>query len=130
MNTQVFQYKVPRQCLVDNFQHEWSADCGTDEEYRMHTTEFWEEYSHTWVLLEILNTKRALASMRLSSANLQVNIGRFTNASCSNRNHSVCNQNVAKDKFHFIFLCPVYKNMALFCYVADNCASYLGEKLA
>ena len=95
--------------LQDQFIQEWkhSITSMTElDQYCKYKTEFkFEPY-----LVNIVNDelRKCLTQFRLSSHNLLIEVGRYSNEPRANR---LCkfNQNVVESKYHFLLCCPMYR---------------------
>ena len=63
-------------------------------------------------LLIIQNKKHrnAIAKIRLSSHQLNIETGRHTNIERLYRKCNLCNLNDLEDEYHFALICPIYKD--------------------
>ena len=68
-------------------------------------------------LLIIQNKKHrnALAKLRLSSNQLDIETGRHTNIERFDRKYNLCNLNDLEDEYHFTLICPIYKDLRIAC---------------
>ncbi|MEW8545252.1 MAG: hypothetical protein AB2693_17140, partial [Candidatus Thiodiazotropha sp.] len=66
-------------------------------------------------LLIVRNKKyrNAIAKIRLSSHQLNIETGRHTNIERSNRKCNLCNLNDLEDEYHFTLICPIYKDLRI-----------------
>ena len=55
--------------------------------------------------------KKNIAKIRLSSHNLNIESGRYTNEARNNRKCVKCNHEDLEDEFHFLFKCPFYSDL-------------------
>ena len=64
--------------------------------------------------LFILNNKKlrnAIAKLRLSSNQLNIEIGRHRNIVRADRKCIICNLNDIEDEYHFTLICPIYNDL-------------------
>ena len=52
-----------------------------------------------------------ISKLRLSSHQLLIETGRHKNVERKNRKRTLCNLNEIEDEFHFILVCPFYKEI-------------------
>ena len=55
--------------------------------------------------------RNILAKFRCSAHNLMVEQGRFINVGRCNRICQFCNMNCIEDEYHFLLVCPVYRDL-------------------
>ena len=53
----------------------------------------------------------ALTKFRLSSNDLAIEKGRYTNVEIDLRYCEHCNQNVIENEYHFLLVCPKYRHL-------------------
>ena len=53
----------------------------------------------------------AITKLRLSAHNLAIESGRSRNIARNNRYCSNCDQNEIEDEFHFLFICPMHRDL-------------------
>ena len=78
------------------------------DQYCKYKTEFkFEPY-----LVNIVNDKlrKCLTQFRLSSHNLRIEVGRYSNEPRENRLCKCCTQNVVESEYHFLLCCPLYRS--------------------
>lgn len=64
-------------------------------------------------LLTVNNKKfrNAIAKLRLSSHQLNIETGRHRNIERLDRKCTLCNRNELEDEYHFTLICPVYSDL-------------------
>ena len=55
--------------------------------------------------------RHILATFRCSAHNLMIEQGRFINVERSYRICQFCNMNCIEDEYHFLLVCPVYRDL-------------------
>ena len=98
--------------LRDQFVQEWKASITSMsklDQYCTYKTEFkFEPY-----LIYIFNEKlrKCLTQFRLSSHNLDIEVGRYNNTPRENRLCKLCSQNVVESEYHFLLCCSLYSSL-------------------
>ena len=75
----------------------------------------YSRYKHTFTLEPYLDNiherkfQTALTRFRLSSHNLEIEIGRYQNIPREERLCKFCTSNVIENEYHFLLICPLYR---------------------
>jgi hypothetical protein len=128
------------QRLKDVHVQTWQTDI--DNSSRLSS---YRRYKHTFELesyLSFLSDKFriALSKFRLSSHSLAIETGRYQNIPQENRKCVLCNLNAIENEYHFLLVCPKYRDLrrkyfkAFYCrwpsiYKFDNLMSSRGKHL-
>ena len=97
--------------IRDQYIQSFFADVNSNkrlEKYNVFKLEFcYEKY------LDVLfpKARNILAKFRCSAHNLMIEQGRFINVERSNRICQFCNMNCIEDEYHFLLICPVYRDL-------------------
>ena len=79
------------------------------EYYRMFKTEFaYEKYLDC---INSKNHKQQLSRFRLSAHKLEIETGRYNNIPRDERKCKLCNLNTVESEYHFLLICPIYKDL-------------------
>lgn len=105
-------FDIIRNRIYDNFKQSWYANINNSQRllsYCRFKHEFcFEKY------LTILTEKKyrtALTRFRVSSHSLKIESGRYENISRENRTCNKCSMNVIENEFHFLLVCPFYREI-------------------
>ena len=69
------------------------------------------EISNYLIKIYYSSYRNCLAKIRLSSHQLNIEVGRHRNIDRLNKICTLCNMNEIEDEYHFILICPFYKNL-------------------
>ena len=100
--------------LRDVFITEWSHGLNLSSSSMLYK-EMKQSFEMSPYLLIIQNKKHrnAIAKLRLSSHQLNIETGRHTNIKRLDRKCNLCNLNDLEDEFHFTLICPIYKDLRI-----------------
>lgn len=100
--------------LRDVFITEWNHGLSLSSSSVLYK-EMKQSFEMSPYLLIIQNKKHrnAIAKLRLSSHQLNIETGRHTNIERSDRKCNLCNLNDLEDEYHFTLICPIYKDLRI-----------------
>ena len=100
--------------LRDVFITEWSHGLSLSSSLMLYK-EMKQSFEMSPYCLIIQNEKHrnAIAKLRLSSHQLNIETGRHTNIEQLDRKCNLCNLNDLEDEFHFTLICPIYKDLRI-----------------
>ena len=100
------------QRIYDHYLQQWCAEIEVStrlDYYRQFKTSFIQE-SYLGVIKND-TYRKALARFRCSSHNLEIETGRHRNIARSDRICTKCNLNQVESEFHFLLVCPLYREL-------------------
>lgn len=98
----------------DYFIQDWNVSCSSSSKLQ-----FYSQFKKIFGFCEYLNFIKeakyriALTKLRICSHSLAIEAGRYTGDSLSHRLCKLCKMNVVEDEFHFLLVCPVYRDLRL-----------------
>ena len=101
-----------KQRIFDNYHQSWYSNMNNSSRLSMYS-----RYKHDFQFETYLDTlphqkfRIALTKFRLSSHNLAIERGRFENVPRENRICRYCNLQVVESEYHFLLVCPLYKDL-------------------
>ena len=105
-------FNLIKQRLLDTYKQSWYSTINNSnrlETYARCKHEFeMEKY------LDFIKEKKfkfALTQFRLSSHNLAIERGRFENIARTERVCALCNSNLVENEYHFLLVCPLYREL-------------------
>jgi len=105
-------YNLIKQRLFDHYKQHWYSEINNSS--RLNTYCRIKDTFNTEQYLDIITTKQfkiALTKFRLSSHRLEIERGRYHNITRDNRKCKFCNLNVVESEYHFLLICPLYKDI-------------------
>jgi hypothetical protein len=109
---QTYTYNLIKQRLFDHYKQHWYSEIINSS--RLNTYCRTKNTFNTEPYLDIITTKKfkiALTQFRLSSHRLEIERGRYHNIARDNRKCKFCNLNVVESEYHFLLICPLYKDI-------------------
>jgi hypothetical protein len=103
---------IIKQRLLDQYYQQWYSNINNSQ--RLLT---YSRFKHSFNLepyLEIIHEKKfkiALSRFRLSSHQLEIERGRYSNIPRDERKCRFCNRNVIENEYHFLLVCPLYTSI-------------------
>ena len=101
-----------KQRIFDNYHQSWYSNINNSSRLSMYS-----RYKHDFQFETYLDTlphqkfRIALTKFRLSSHSLAIERGRFENVPRENRICRYCNLQVVESEYHFLLVCPLYKDL-------------------
>ena len=101
-----------KQRIFDIYLQSWYSDINNSR--RLH---YYSIYKHSFFLENYLNSIKikkyrvALTKFRLSSHDLEIERGRYTNISTEERICRQCTMNVIETEYHFLLVCPKFLHL-------------------
>ena len=105
-------FNLINQRLLDIYKQTWYASVNNSN--RLLT---YARYKHDFnfeTYLDAITEKKyriALSQFQLSSHDLEIERGRFVNVNRDERTCRFCNGNHIKNEYHFLFVCPLYRDI-------------------
>ena len=77
----------------------------------------------SYLELKNVNQKKNITKLRTSSHNLMIEKGRYLNLNREERLCPFCPNKIIEDEIHFLFICPLYKQLRndFFTYMSIQC---------
>ena len=94
------------------YNQKWYSDINNSSRLQLYSI-----YKHDFKPEKYLNIitetkyKVALSRFRTSSHELRIETGRYDNTPREQRLYNLCNMNNIKDEFHFLLVCPKYRDL-------------------
>ena len=105
-------YNYIKQRIIDIYMQSWYAEINNSrrlDSYCIYKQEFkMETYLDQ---IKINKYRIALSKFRLSSHNLEIETGRHGNIPRADRKCKKCNSDVIEDEYHFLLVCPLYREL-------------------
>ena len=100
--------------IYDQYLQKWSTDISLLPKARTYTS--FKSYNDLDIekyltIVNNINHRNALIRFRCSSHNLMIEEGRFRKIERNNRLCKQCNMNVIEDEFHFLLVCPTFRQL-------------------
>ena len=101
-----------RQRIIDVYQQSWYAEINNSNRLQSYSI-----FKHNFELEKYLTSnieqkyKVALTRFRTSSHSLQIETGRYENLPREQRICQMCNMKKIEDEFHFLLVCPYYRDL-------------------
>ena len=111
-DTVTINFLVIKQRIIDIYKQTWYTRlCNSNRlsSYVMYNTELKMENYLNNIYVE--KYRIALTKFRLSSHDLAIETGRYTNVERDLRYCEHCNQNVIENEYHFLLVCPKYRHL-------------------
>lgn len=106
--------KLIIQRIHDQYLQQWLSELGSSSKL-----DYYREFKLNFIQASYLNTvnveahMKALARFRCSSHNLEIEEGRYRNIIRSERLCRRCNMNQVESEYHFLLICPFYRELRL-----------------
>ena len=110
----LIDFKVIKNRILDIYKQTWYTSINNSkrlEYYSMYKHEFKQD-----IYLNKIQTNKfriALSRFRLSSHDLAIEKGRHTNIPRENRKCTKCTMNCIESEYHFLLVCPVYRELRI-----------------
>jgi hypothetical protein len=101
-----------KQRIIDNFLQRWYSEVVNSR--RLETYSLFKHAFERERYLEVITDQRfknALARFRTSSHRLNIEIGRYNNVPRDQRVCLSCNMNILENEYHFLLVCPKYREL-------------------
>ncbi len=101
-----------RQRIYDQYFQKWYSDINNSSKLTTYS-----KFKHTITREKYLDVvkenylKRSLAQLRTSSHQLAIETGRYSNTPQNKRLCNFCNMNAVESEYHFLLVCPKYKDL-------------------
>ena len=101
-----------KQRILDMYNQKWYSDINNSSRLQLYSI-----YKHDFKPEKYLNIitetkyKVALSHFRTSSHDLRIETGRYDNTPRDQRLCNSCNMNKIEDEFHFLLVCPKYRDL-------------------
>jgi len=98
--------------IIEIYKQTWHSNINNSPRLQTYSL-----FKHTFALetyIDFIKEKRyriALTQLRLSSHHLEIERGRYTNIERNDRKCKQCNMNLVESEFHFILVCPKFRNL-------------------
>ena len=108
----VIPFHSIRQRIIDTYQQSWYSEINNSSRLRSYNI-FKHNFELEIYLTLNLDTKykTALTRFRTSSHSLFIETGRYENITREQRICQSCNMNKVEDEFHFLLVCPNYREL-------------------
>ena len=113
---QQFEIQIPlneiKQRILDTYYQSWNADISNSQRLSTYST-----IKHTFEQEKYLNCiqekkyRIAYSRLRVSSHNLAIESGRYTNIPREHRICTFCIQNLVENEYHMVLVCPFYRDL-------------------
>ena len=101
-----------KQRLLDTYKQSWYSAINNSN--RLETYARFKHEFEIETYLDFIKENKykiALTQFRLSSHNLAIERGRIEHIDRSERVYKLCNSNVIENEFHFLLVCPLYREL-------------------
>ena len=108
----VIPYQLIRQRILDTYKQTWYSDINNSSRLQTYSI-----FKHNLELESYLNLdidkkyKLALTRFRTSSHSLMIETGRYENTPREQRICQFCNMGKVEDEYHFLLVCPNYRDL-------------------
>ena len=117
---QQFNIEIPytdiKQRLIDDYLQKWYAEINNSSRLQSYSI-----FKHSFKIESYLNTlsnkkyRIALSRFRISAHNLEIEIGRYEDRDRKERLCKSCNMKVIENEYHFLLVCPHYRDLRIKC---------------
>ena len=103
--------KLIKERILDQYKQSWYSAINNSQRLISYC-----RFKHDFKLETYLDViqdnkfKIALSRFRLSSHNLEIERGRYTNVSRADRICRMCNSGFVENEYHFLLVCPVFRH--------------------
>lgn len=107
-------FDMIKQRIIDNYLQSWYSEVNNSSRLKSYSI-----FKHAFDLetyLKILpdgKYKIALTKFRISAHNLMIETGRYENLDQNRRICKSCSMGVLENEFHFLLVCPNYRNLRI-----------------
>lgn len=111
-NERIIPFSLIKQRILDCYKQSWYANINNSNRLLMYS-----RFKHDFAFenyLDFIQEKKfkiALTKFRLSSHDLAIERGRFENVNRDNRLCKHCNLNMVENEYHFLLVCPLYRDL-------------------
>ena len=105
-------FNVIRQRICDNFLQTWNESI--NDSVKLHTYSLFKKELKFEKYLDVIretSLSNIVSRFRLSSHELFIETGRYSNIPRQLRICKCCNMNVIENEFHFLLVCPLYRDL-------------------
>ena len=105
-------FNTIKQRILDMYNQKWYSDINNSSRLNSYSL-----YKHEFIFEKYLNVitepkyKIAMSRFRTSSRELRIETGRYDNTPREQRLCKSCNMNKIEDEFHFLLVCPKYRDL-------------------
>ena len=98
--------------IFDNYYQKWYSDINNSSKLKSYSI-----FKHTFNREKYLDVikerhlKTSLAKFRTSAHQLAIETGRYTNTPQNERHCKSCNMNLIESEYHFLLVCPKYREL-------------------
>ena len=105
-------FSLIKQRIMDNYYQSWYAEINNSPRLSAYCC-FKHNFNQEKYLDIIQENKYkiALSQFRISAHHLQIERGQYENVPHTERKCKVCNMNIIESKYHFLLVCPAYKDL-------------------
>ena len=100
--------------IMDIYKQNWHAQIS--ESNRLSSYGIYKNNSTMETYLDHISVNKfryAVTKFRLSSHDLAIEQGKYTNIERTNRHCEHCNLNIIENEYHFLLVCPKYRHLRL-----------------
>lgn len=100
--------------IRDHYLQEWDESINNMPKLDSYS-KFKTDYAFEDYLINVKNDdlRKHYTRFRLSSHNLEIEVGRYSGVARGNRLCRVCNQNLVESQYHFFLCCPTYRSLRI-----------------
>ena len=108
----IIPFNLIKQRILDIYKQSWYASVNNSNRLLMYS-----RYKHDFIFekyLDFLSERKyrnALSQFRLSSHDLEIERGRYSNVDRDDRICLLCNSNQIENEYHFLLTCPFYRDL-------------------
>ena len=110
-----------KQRIFDMYLQKWYSDINNSSHLQTYSL-----FKHNFELEKYLKLnmevryKTAFARFRTSSHNLAIETGTYENIPRDQRTSKSCNMNAIEDEYHFLLVCPKYRELKIKCFMLES----------
>ena len=105
-------YNCIKQRIIDIYMQSWYAEINNSRRLSSYCIYKQEFKMETYLdQIKVNKYRIALSKFRLSSHKLEIETGRHRNIPRADRKCKKCNADVIEDEYHFLLVCPVYREL-------------------
>lgn len=107
-----YTVEVIKKRIIDTYCQSWYSDINNSPRLRSYAI-----FKHNFIREKYLDViheykfRHALSRFRISSHRLNIETGRYTNTPLNERVCIQCNMNQIESEFHFLLVCPKYRDL-------------------
>ena len=105
-------YIFIKQRLIDQFKQTWRSNIDRSDKlvlFKSFKIDF--DFDRYLDLIQVDKYRIMLTRLKLSSHNLAIETGRYHNVPQNMRLCQYCNMNVIENEYHFLLVCPLYRDL-------------------